>query len=63
MTLDEAANILNVRKNALAEDSELQKMLKVNHRAAPPCFLALVTKQLTSDGKRTLIICSRRTTL
>lgn len=29
MTIDEAANILNVKRNALNQDSELQKMLKV----------------------------------
>lgn len=29
MTLDEAADILNIKRNAFAEESELQKMLKV----------------------------------
>jgi hypothetical protein len=32
MTIDEAANILNVKKSALGEESELQKMLKVSAR-------------------------------
>ena len=31
MTLDEAAQILNVKRANLAEESELQKMLKVRN--------------------------------
>lgn len=30
MTLDEAADILNIKRNAITEESELQKMLKVS---------------------------------
>ncbi|KAM0753702.1 protein transporter [Meredithblackwellia eburnea MCA 4105] len=45
MTLDEATQILNVKKNALAEESELQQMLKnFDH-------LFAANSPLTKEGK------------
>lgn len=35
MTIDEAANILNVKKAKLGEESELQQMLKVSYSLFP----------------------------
>lgn len=61
MTLDEASMILNIKKGAIVEESELQQMLKVSLT-----ILLLGLGGIGADereGHRTLITCSQPTSL
>lgn len=61
MTLDEASMILNIKKGAIVEESELQQMLKVSLTSLLPGHGGISADE--REGHRTLITCSRPTSL